>query len=345
MPKSAPKLKPLSTKKKKLPMMIVGLLGLALLLAGSVAAVGLMQLNQDSRSNASSSCNHISEGRARAACEEAAKKEQAARDARTDQERGVVKNKLFFPNPTTNRGSGIVKVDEAKMAEEARLKSEADRIAQQNQQKKQAAIDAQRESERAYYAKQAEQSKNDAAKEAAKAADAELAASNTTNPVEKAKYTAAATQARAKQAANEQKAAEAVAASQKSSSSGGSSNSNSKKTLGQPTNVTAICEGDKVMRIKWTMANGTADSFILAANSTAIVPGSSQCKSLMDGWRCQGDIQNEISKSAAKCNSRGECSTTISVWRTHTYDFVAVRAVMGGATKVGQKSVSLKCNK
>ena len=50
MPKSVPKQKPLATKKKKLPMSILGLLGLALVLVGIVAAIGLMQIDQDARS-------------------------------------------------------------------------------------------------------------------------------------------------------------------------------------------------------------------------------------------------------------------------------------------------------
>ena len=53
MPKSVPKQKPLATKKKKVPMSILGLLGLALVLVGIVAAIGLTQINQDGRSNAS----------------------------------------------------------------------------------------------------------------------------------------------------------------------------------------------------------------------------------------------------------------------------------------------------
>ncbi len=51
MSKSAPKQKPLGSK-KKMPISILGLLGMALVLVGIVAAIGLMQINQDSRSNA-----------------------------------------------------------------------------------------------------------------------------------------------------------------------------------------------------------------------------------------------------------------------------------------------------
>jgi type II secretory pathway pseudopilin PulG len=55
MPKSVPKQKPLATKKNKLPMSILGLLGLALVLVGIVAAIGLTQINQDGRGQANES--------------------------------------------------------------------------------------------------------------------------------------------------------------------------------------------------------------------------------------------------------------------------------------------------
>lgn len=52
MPKSVQKQKPLASK-KTLPMSILGLLGLALVLVGIISVLGLMQVNQDDRSNAS----------------------------------------------------------------------------------------------------------------------------------------------------------------------------------------------------------------------------------------------------------------------------------------------------
>lgn len=59
MTKTVPKQKPLATKKNKLPMTILSLLGLALLLVGIISVIGLMQINQDGRSQANEDNDRI----------------------------------------------------------------------------------------------------------------------------------------------------------------------------------------------------------------------------------------------------------------------------------------------
>ena len=59
MTKTVPKLKPLATKKNKLPMTILSLLGLALLLVGIISVIGLMQINQDGRGQANEDNDRI----------------------------------------------------------------------------------------------------------------------------------------------------------------------------------------------------------------------------------------------------------------------------------------------